>query len=352
MLGGRRFLLAGAMTAATALLLLAMLYLPFMRLSTLLRIGYGAQEHSIISAVLSLLHAHQVVLGSALLLVGITLPLLKWLYVLALALLGREIGWLHAPALRVLVWGPQDLVALAAAAVLIAGQETLRQHTAAGAYGLAGAIVAMALAYAWRPKPETPARSRFAAPAKPFATSAKHAGQILAALAGLSLLTFGLGVTQPVIRLTATVTSTATGSDVPTAGQSIVDLVLALQAGGDRTLWVPLVALALLLPALRQLYLLTVMAAGALPSVIGPGTVGVAWILGRHATADTLLLGLGLFYLMETQAADRVLLPGTYCLIASAALTLIGHIVAGAQAPAETASSATKAARIAAAQGV
>ena len=49
-LGGRRFLLVCAVVAAGVLLALAV-HLPFMRLSRLLYLGYGAQGHSLISAV-------------------------------------------------------------------------------------------------------------------------------------------------------------------------------------------------------------------------------------------------------------------------------------------------------------
>ena len=87
MLGGRRFLLTSALATATALLFLSIFYLPFMRLSSLLLIGHGAQEQTIATAMLSLLRTNQIVLGGALLLLAIALPLLKWLYVMALALL-------------------------------------------------------------------------------------------------------------------------------------------------------------------------------------------------------------------------------------------------------------------------
>jgi hypothetical protein len=182
----------------------------------------------------------------------------------------------------------------------------------------------MALAFAWRPpapelkalrtgEPESVARSPDA--------SLISGGPILAALVGLALLTFGLGLTQPVIRFSST------GAE--NAAPSILDLVLALQARGAATLWVPLAILAVVLPGLRQLYLLAVMAAVTLPSVFGSRAVGVAGAFGRHAAADMMLLALGLFYLTETHAVDRVLLPGAYCLAASAVLTLVAFVMAG-----------------------
>jgi hypothetical protein len=336
MLGGRGFLLACFVSAAAVLLFFGILHLPFIRVSSLLRIGHGAQEHSVVSAAL-FLWSNQAVLSCVLLLFAIALPVLKWLYLLALltlSVLRRESAGSDAPLMRVLVWWPQDLIALAAVAALIAGHETVRLHTAAGAYCFGGAVIAMALAYTWRrrsAKPGTPAAAQSSPSVAPSVVPAPRRGPLFAALVGLALLAFGLGVTQPVVRLSS---AGAAG-----AGQSIVDLVLALGARGEAALWVPIAILAILLPSLRQLYLVTVTAASALPSVIGAGTVRLAEALGRHATVDTMVLALGLFYLMETQVADRALLPGVYCLAASAALTLIAYIVASAPVSATTASS-------------
>jgi uncharacterized paraquat-inducible protein A len=284
-----------------------------MRLSTLLRIGHGAQEHSLMSAVQGLMGSNQAFLGGVLLALGIFLPLLKWLYLLLPALqrwtdvaaAQRTLAWL-------LRWWPQDVVAIAATATLIASRETLVQRTAGGAYCFAGAVVVMALACTWL---------RSGAPqgqqARPEATPDAQRGPAFAALVLLAVAAFALGVMLPVVRLA--------GTGSATAGQSIVELVLGLRARGETALWVPIAILALLLPGLRLLYLLTVAAARALPRAIRSGAIRTAEVLGRHATADTIALSLMLFYLMQTREADPTLQPAVYCLAASAVLTLAAY---------------------------
>jgi uncharacterized paraquat-inducible protein A len=322
--GGRRFLLASAVLAAAVLLTLAF-HLPFMRLSTLVLIGHGAQEHSLISAVHALVRSgsHEVFLGGAILVLAIFLPLLKLLYLVALALL----PWIDAARseapLRALAWlgrwWPQDLVALATIGVLIARREVLLQHTAAGAYCFAGAVLVMALAYTWRRPDAGVARP----PVSPH-------GPVFAALVGLAVSAFALGLALPVVRLANT--AAASG------GPSVLQALLALQARGDTAVAVTLAILAVLLPGLKLVYLLTLAAAHVLPRAVRSGMVRATELLGRHATVDTMALALMLFYLMETRAADRVLQPAVYCLAASAVLTFAAYAWANL-APAATAQS-------------
>jgi uncharacterized paraquat-inducible protein A len=319
MLGGRRFLLVCAVSVAAVLLALGF-YLPFMRLSTLLRVGHGAQEHSLMSAVQGLMRSNLAFLGGVLLVLAIFLPLLKWLYLLLpglqrwtdVAAAQRTLAWL-------LRWWPQDVVAIAAMAALIASRETLVQRTAGGAYCFAGAVLVMALASAWLSSGTPPGLQA-------QAVHDASRGRAFAALVLLAAAAFALGVTLPVVRLG--------GTDTANAGQSIVHLVLALKARGQTALWAPIAILALLLPGLRLLYLLTVAAAGILPRVIRSGTIRAAEILGRYATADTIALSLMLLYLIETRAVDRTLQPAVYCLAASAVLTLAAYAWANLPAPA------------------
>jgi uncharacterized paraquat-inducible protein A len=316
MLGGRRFLLVCAVSVAGVLLALAF-HLPFMRLSTLLLIGHGAQEHSLISAVHTLVRTNQFLLGGVLLALAIFLPLLKWLYLLLLAVLpGREIARAEAP-LRALAWlgrwWPQDVVALAATAAIVATQETLLQRTAGGAYCLAATVVAMTLAYAWLRADAGAVRMR--APG----AAATPRSPAFAVLVALAVVAFAVGLTLPVVWLR----SVGTGG----AALSIVELIMALQAGGQTVLWVALAILAILLPGLRLLYLLT--------AAIASRAVRATEPLGRHAIADTMVLSLALFYLIATREADPILQPGVYCLAASAALTLAAYAWANLPVPAK-----------------
>jgi uncharacterized paraquat-inducible protein A len=331
MLGGRRFLLVCAVLAASVLLALAF-HLPFMRLSTLLLIGHGAQEHSLISAVHALVRTNQLFLGGVLLVLAIFLPLLKWLYLLLLTLLQwTDLARSAAGPAWLLRWWPQDVVAMAAAAALVASRETPMQRMAGGAYCFAGAVLVMALACAWLrfdpPQRQSGALWPHGAQGWPQGPRDTVRGPAFAALVLLAIVVFTLGVTMPVIRLA----DTGAGS----AGQSIVDLVL--KERGATALWVPIAILALLLPGLRLLYLVTLALARALPRRIRSGVVGAAEVLGRYGTADAIALSLMLFYLVETREADRALQPAVYYLAASAVLTLAAFAWANMPASARAA---------------
>jgi uncharacterized paraquat-inducible protein A len=285
-----------------------------MRLSQLLILGSsGAQEHSLISAVRALVGSNQVFLGGILLAVVFFLPLHKLLYLLLLALLSPAAIVRSEPTLRAVAWlgrwWPHDLAALAAAAALVASHAALAQRLAAGAYCFAAAIFAMALAYVWL-RPEA-ADLRWRAPAGHAASLKSPAFAVLVAFA---VLAFVGGVTLPVLRLNA---AYAGAKD-----HSIVSVVLALRKGGETVLWAAILTLAILLPGLRLIYLLTVAATRARPRIMRSKTIEA---LGRHATADTMVLSLMLFYLIETGQAHAVLQPGVYCLAASAALALAGY---------------------------
>jgi uncharacterized paraquat-inducible protein A len=308
MLGGRRYVLAGAVLAAAVLLALG-LHLPFLRLGAPVLVGHGAQEHSLISAVHTLVRSNAILLGGVLLVLAIFLPLLKLLYLLLLALLPRtEIA--RAEALAWLGrWRPQDVLALAAAAVLVASRETLVQRVAGGAYCFAAAVLAMALADTWR---RGEMRQEALAARKWRATPRSPWFGVLVAFAAAA---FGAGVTLPAVRL----------ASPANAGQSIVELVLALQSRGETVLWVVVAILALALPGLRLLHLATVAAARFLPSPIASKAVRATEAVGPHATADTMVLSLALFYLIHIRAADPVLQPGVYCLAAAAALMLVAY---------------------------
>jgi uncharacterized paraquat-inducible protein A len=333
MLDGRRFLLVCAVLSASVLLGLAF-HLPFMRLSTLLLIGHGAQEHSLISAVHALVRTHQVFLGGVILVLAIFLPVLKWLYLLLLALLQwTDLARSAAGPAWLLRWWPQDVVAIAATVALVASRETLVQRTAGGAYCFAGAVLVMALACLWLrfdpPQRQSAALGAWRAQGWPHGPRDTVRGPAFAALVLLAIVVSALGVTMPVIRLA----DTGAGS----AGQSIVDVVLALKARGETALWVPIAILALLLPGLRLLYLVTVASAHALPRRVRSGVLGAAEILGRCGTADAIALSLMLFYLVETREADRALQPAVYYLAASAVLTLAAFAWANMPASARAA---------------
>src|SRR5690606_7118017 len=133
------------------------------------------------------------------------------------------------------------------------------------------AVLAMGLAGLWLPGLGA-SRLRTAA-----ATTAQAAarGVTFAALAVAAAAAFGLGVSLPAVRLTGTYA----GTDL----HSVASILLALHAGGETVLWAVLGALAVALPGLRVLHLLTLATARALPTALRTWAVLIMGVLGRYA---------------------------------------------------------------------
>src|SRR5690606_38964709 len=112
-------------------------------------------------------------------------------------------------------------------------------------------------------------------------------------------------------------TGTYAGTDL----HSVASILLALHAGGETVLWAVLGALAVALPGLRVLHLLTLATARALPTALRTWAVLIMGVLGRYAIADTIVLALTLLYLIAIGAADAALQPGAWCLATFALLT-------------------------------
>ncbi len=339
-LGGRRFLLSCAVVAAAACLALGV-SLPFMRLTKLVLFGYGAYGHSLLSAVNALVRSGQVVFASILLVFAIFLPLLKLLYLLLLAALPLSEIARSAGQLRALEWlgrwSLQDILALALTAALIASQDALAQRAGSGAYFFAAAVLAMVLASAWLRRDVSAARLRASARAVAYASATR--GPAFGALLLLALISFALGVTLPVVRLA----TAYAGSDA----YSVASMLWALHARGELLLWLALLTLAVVLPGLRLLFLLTLALPRSLPHAVRTRAVMATEVLGRNATADTMALALMLFYLVASGDADALLQPGAYCFAASALLTLLAYAWANMRSPSAATQGSSLAARLA-----
>jgi paraquat-inducible protein A len=326
-LGGRRFLLGCAVVAAAACLALGV-SLPFMRLTKLLVFGYGAYGYSLLSAVNALVRSGQAVLASILLVFAFFLPVLRLLYLLLLAVLPLSEIARSAGQLRALEWvgrwSLQDILALALTAVLIGSQEALTQRAGSGAYFFAAAVLAMVLASAWLRREVSAARLRVSARAAAYASVTR--GPAFGVLLLLALISFALGLTLPVVRL-ATVYA---GSDV----HSVAGMLWALHARGERVLWLTILTLAVVVPGLRLLFLLTLALPRSLPHALRSKAAMATDFLGRYATADTMVLALMLLYLVAAGDAHALLQPGAYCFAASAMLTLLAYAWANMRAPA------------------
>lgn len=336
-LGGRRFLLACAVVAAAACLALAV-SLPFVRLTRPALFAYG---HSLISGVSALAEAGQLALAGAVLVLAIFLPLVKLLYLVLLATLpSGELGR-SAAQLRAIDWlgrwSPHDIFAVGVALVLMLGHDMTAQHSGGGALFFAGAVLAMLLAYAWL-RGDASAR-RMRAPAVRAAHATALRGLPFGALLVLAATTFVLGVSLPVVSLTAVYA----GCD----HHSLAGLAWALQANGDWLLGGTILVLAIVLPAMRLLHLLTLMLSRTLPAALRGRVVLAAEVLGRHATADTMILVLMLFALVASGDAHAPLQPGAWCFMASAALTMLAYAWINLLAPSAVAQASSLKARLA-----
>jgi paraquat-inducible protein A len=195
----------------------------------------------------------------------------------------------------------------------------------------------MLLAYAWL-RGDASAR-RMRAPAARAAHATALRGLPFGALLVLAATTFVLGVSLPAVWLTARYA----GSD----HHSLAGLVWALQREGDWLLGGTILVLAIVLPAMRLLHLLTLMLSRALPPAMRGRLVMAAEVPGRHATADTMILVLMLFALVASGDAHAPLQPGAWCFVASAALTMLAYAWINLLAPSAMAQASSLKARLA-----
>jgi paraquat-inducible protein A len=301
------------------------LSLPVVRLPKLAFFSYG---HSPISAVNALVRSNQLLLAGFVLIFLLFLPVLRFLYLLLLATVPSADINRSSPQLRTLEWlgrwSPHDMLVLALAVAMIASHGAVAQRAGVGAYFLAAGVFLMGLAYVWLRGEATPARLR--PPAAVIAHSRATRAPAFGALLGLAAATFLLGVGLPAIRLN----ETYAGADL----YSFAGLVWALYARGETVLGLALLTLAVLLPGLRLVYLLTLFVSRALPAVLRVRAIAAAEMLGRYAIADTMLLGVVLFYLIASGRVHAVLQPGVYFFAASALLIMLAYAWTSVRAPA------------------
>jgi paraquat-inducible protein A len=336
-LGGRCFLLGCAVAAAGSCLALAV-SLPFVRLTRPALFAYG---HSLLSGVSALAEADQLAMAGTVLVLAIFVPLIKLLYLVLLATLPSEELGRSATQLRAIDWlgrwSPHDILAVGLALVLVLGHDAVAQRSGSGAACFAAAVMAMLLAYVWL-RGDASARHMRAPAARAAYATALH-GLPFGVLLALAAVSFGLGVTLPAVQLT----SAYAGHDL----HSLAGLVWALHMQGDLLLGAVILMLAIVLPAMRLLHLLTLVFSRVLPLALRGKAVVAAEVLGRHATADTMVLALMLFALIASGDAHATLQPGAWCFVASVALTMLAYAWINLLAPSAVAQASSLRARLA-----
>ncbi|HEX5958473.1 MAG TPA: paraquat-inducible protein A [Hyphomicrobiaceae bacterium] len=324
-LSRRRLLLLCGIVAAGVCLALGV-SLGFVRLGDPLILGFAGEEPSLISAVSDLLRSGQLLLGGALLVLALLMPILRLLYLVLLASIPLKDITRSIDSLRAIAWlgrwSAHDILGLAVAAVTVTVHGPI-QRIGNGAYLFAAAMLAMMLATSWLQRGIGGSHLRLSAEAAAISAAAR--GRAFAILVCAATLALVLGLLLPVVRLTRAYG----GADQ----HSIASLLPALHDAGEIVLCMAILALAVVLPALRLLHLWTLVACRWLPAgAFRTGMVAITGTLGPYAIADTMALTLMLVYTIATGVVAPAPEWGICALIASAALTLAAS-ACGSSAP-------------------
>jgi paraquat-inducible protein A len=316
-LGGRRFLLALALLAASVCLALGV-SLPIIKLT---RFVFFTYEHSLISAVNALIRSGQVFIGVTVLVFGIFLPILKLLYLLLVATLPQaEISRLSRQ-LRALEWlgkwSMHDVLVLALTIFFVKRHGMFDAHSLSGLYFFSASVLLMMLAYAWLKNdgrtvlPSLPLQAARPGHPKPMRTFA------FSLLIILATVCFALGVMLPAIRFTTVY--------VWTNQHSIATIIWALYTSRELLLCFVILVFSIVFPFLKLLYLLALVASPDLPREFRSRSIAAMEWLGRYSMTDVMVLALVIFYINASGYSEASVLPGVYFFSASALLTMLAY---------------------------
>ncbi len=310
-LSRRRLLLLCGIVAASVCLALGV-SLPFLRGEGPI---LGLAGDSLIGVVSVLLRSGQFLLGGALLVLALLIPILRLLYLVLLAAIPLKDITRSGDALRTVAWigrwSAHDILGLAVAALTFTAQGPI-ERIGNGAYLFAAAMLMM-LATSWLHRDIGASHLRLSAETAAISAAARGRAFAILVVAATSALVFGLLL--PVVRLTRAYG----GADQ----HSIASLLPALHDAGEIALCTAILTGAAVLPALRLLQLWALIACRSLPAgAFRTGMVAVTGTLGPYGIVDTLALTLALVYVIATGLVAPALEWGASALIASAALTL------------------------------
>lgn len=344
-LGGRRFLLALALISASVCLALGV-SMPIIRLT---KYVFWSTEHSLISAVSSLIRDGQIFLGMLVLVFSILLPVLKLLYLLLLSTLSTfEIERQHR-RLRALEWlgkwSMHDVLVLALTIFFIKSQGVYDAASLSGVYFFTAAVILMIVAYAWlrkatRPDGKQAAREWVTIPdgnTIPIrrARALESGGGDRLAAGGqrrrrpilrnfvlsffiiLATVFFVLGIILPVIKFTTVY--------VWSREHSIASIILALYQNQEYFLCLVLFVFSALFPFLKLFYLMTLVASPDIPREFRKRSVSTMEWLGRYSMTDVMVLALMIFYINSSGYTEASVQPGVYFFAASALMTMFAY---------------------------
>lgn len=329
-LGGRRFLLAIAIVAASVCLALGV-SLPIIGLT---KYVFFTFEHSLLSTIQALLSSGQTFLGITVAVFSIGLPVVKLLYLLLLSTLPVHELKRQSRRLRALEWlgkwSMHDVLVLALTIFFIKAQGLYDAQSLIGVYFFTAAVLFMILAYAW---------IRTDAIAAEAAASVKHArlrankrpvsvfrNFVLSFLIILATVFFALGIILPVIRFTTVY--------VWTNEHSIATIIFALYQNREFFLCFVLAMFSIVFPFLKLFYLLTLVTSPDLPAEFRSRSINTMEWLGRYSMTDVMVLALMIFYVNSSGYTEAQVLPGVYFFAASTLMTMLAYGWANSVVPA------------------
>ena len=340
-LGGRRFLLALAIVAASVCLALG-ITLPIIRLT---QFYFFSNEHSLVSTVGTLIRDGQVFLGMTILVFSIVLPIAKLVYLLLLSTLPIAELKRQARRLRALEWvgkwSMHDVLVLSLTIFFIKSQGLHDARSLQGVYFFTASVIFMIVAYSWiRADLPSVSGTRPAAPPPPPASTAPSKVReapavgpgytaprqswtrnfrnfILSLLIILATIFFVLGVVLPVIRFTTVY--------VWTNEHSIATIIYALYTNQEYFLCVVIFAFSIFFPFLKLFYLLTLMITPDVPAEFRSRSVAVMEWVGRYSMTDVMVLALLIFYVNSSGYTEAEVQPGVYFFAGSALMTMFAY---------------------------
>ena len=348
-LGGRRFLLTFAITAASVCLALGMT-MPIIRLT---KYVFWTTEHSLLSTVHVLLRDGQLFLGLTVLVFSILFPIIKLLYLLLVSTLPQRDVIRLKPQLRALEWlgkwSMHDVLVLALTIFFIKSQGLYDAASLWGVYFFTAGVLLMILAYSWLHAEDGELGIKTSSDGQSSRTgSAGTAAQphpmpidhgaglpppgmprapprrswpfrnfILSFFIILATVFFALGVILPVIRFTTVF--------VWKNEHSIATIIWALYTNKEYFLCAVLFVFSILFPFLKLFYLLTLLTSPDLPADFRKKSIATMEWLGRYSMTDVMVLALMIFYVNSSGYTEAIVLPGAYYFAASALITMLAY---------------------------
>lgn len=315
-LGGRRFLLSLAISAAAVCLALG-LSLPIIKLT---KFVFWSSEYSLMSTVGVLIRDGQIFLGVIVLVFSIIFPCVKLLYLLLVSTLPVVELKRQAKRLKAIEWigkwSMHDVLVLALTIFFLKSQGVYDATSLPAVYFFTAAVLLMMLSYSWLKTDVIAAAGVTLQSAVPKPLSALR-NFLLSFLIIVATVFFALGIILPVIRFTTVY--------VWTNEHSILTIIYALYESNESFLCAVVFAVSIFFPFLKLFYLLTLVTSPDLSPEFRKRSISTMEWLGRYSMTDVMVLALMIFYVNSSGYTEAVVMPGVYFFAASALITMLAY---------------------------